>query len=463
MFEVAVNTNIFRQYDIRGIADDDLTDQVIDALGRAFATKASRDLGQEKLTIGVGKDMRVSSNRLFAALTGGMRAAGMDVVALGMVPTPLVYFAKYTEDLDAIVQITGSHNPGDYNGFKMMIGSDTLHGEGIQELRALIEKEDFVAGERGSLTDEPDLIQNYLDWVSANIEIGPHKPKVAVDCGNGVAGVCAMELVRDVLGCEAIGMFLEPDGNFPNHHPDPTVPENLTDLIDVVRANNCDVGVAYDGDGDRIGIVDEHGTVIFGDRLLILLSRAVLEVNPGATIIGEVKCSQQLFDDVAAHGGKPIMAMVGHSLIKAKIKETGAELAGEMSGHIFYNDRYFGYDDALYTTARLLEILSHTPKSVSELLSDLPESFVTPEIRRHCDDELKFDVPGLVAAKFAEDYEVNTIDGVRVNFGDGWGLCRASNTQPALVLRVEAKSAAQRDEYLELLTSAVERAERELR
>ena len=366
-----MNTNIFRQYDIRGIAETDLTDDLVTDLGHAFAAKARRDLGQDELTVGIGRDMRTSSPRLFAALTDGMRASGANVVELGMVPTPLVYFAKYTEDLDAIVQITGSHNPGDYNGFKMMIGSDTLHGDGIQELRELIEAGDFAEGSRGTLETLPDLTAKYLKWVGENIDVGEHPPKLAVDCGNGVAGVCAVELTRDVLGCDTVGMFTEPDGAFPNHHPDPTVPENLEALIDKVRSEGCDVGVAYDGDGDRIGVVDENGEIIWGDKLLILLSRSVLESIPGATIIGEVKCSQTLFDDVEAHGGEAIMSAVGHSLIKAKIKETGAELAGEMSGHVFYNDRYFGYDDALYTTARLIEILSQTDQSLSELLSDL--------------------------------------------------------------------------------------------
>ena len=457
-----MNTNIFRQYDIRGIAEDDLTDEVITDLGRAFATKTIRTLGKQKVRVGVGRDMRTSSPRLFTALTDGIRSTGADVVDLGMVPTPVVYFAKYTRDIDAIVQITGSHNPGEYNGFKMMVGKDTLHGETIQELRRLIESHDYEVGNVGGIESAPDLLQNYLGWIRENIKVG-RKLKVAVDCGNGVTGVCAEELVSDVLGCDTIAMFTEPDGNFPNHHPDPTVPENLEALVEVVRAEGCDVGVAYDGDGDRIGVVNERGDIIFGDTLLILLSRAVLKERPGATIIGEVKCSQTLFDDVEKHGGKAIMSMVGHSLIKAKIKETNAELAGEMSGHVFYNDRYFGYDDALYTTARLIEILSNTDKTVSELLDDVPKTFATPEIRRDCPDELKFDIPGLVAKHFADRFETNTIDGVRVNFGDGWGLCRASNTQPALVLRVEAQSAERRDQLMNELEAAVEAAETKLR
>ena len=453
-----MNTNIFREYDIRGLADLDLTDEVIGNLGRAFATKTNRDLSIERPRIGVGRDMRISSPRLFTALTEGMRAAGADVVDLGMVPTPVVYFAKFTRDIDAVVQITGSHNPGEYNGFKMMVGKDTLHGATIQELRTLIESSDYVTGAPGRLEDGGDILGEYAAWIGENLRRGDRPLKVAVDCGNGVTGVNAVDLVERVLGCETIGMFTEPDGDFPNHHPDPTVPENLEALVDVVREQRCDVGVAYDGDGDRIGICDENGDIIYGDTLLILLSRAVLEEHPGATIIGEVKCSQSLFDDIAKHGGVPIMSQVGHSLIKAKIKETGAHLAGEMSGHIFYNDRYFGYDDGLYTTARLIEILSKTDKSVSELLSDVPTLYPTPEFRTECPDEVKFGVPRLVAEHFADRYETNTIDGVRVNFGDGWALCRASNTQPALSLRVEAQTPERRDEILAELRAAVDRA-----
>ncbi|MGM0556814.1 MAG: phosphomannomutase/phosphoglucomutase, partial [Myxococcota bacterium] len=279
---------------------------------------------------------------------------------------------------------------------------------------------------------------------------------------NGVAGVVAPDLVREVFGGDVIDLFTEPDASFPNHHPDPTVEENLEDLREAVKSNQCDVGIAYDGDGDRIGIVDENGGVIWGDKLLIVLARALLEERPGATVIGEVKCSQTLYDDIEEHGGRAVMAKVGHSLIKAKIKETDAELAGEMSGHIFFNDRFFGFDDALYTTCRVLEILSHTDKQFSELLEGIPETFATPEIRQPCDEDLKFEIPGLVADEFARDYDVVTIDGVRVKFDDGWGLVRASNTQPVLVLRVEATSPQKRDEYLQRLEEAIERAEEAL-
>lgn len=458
-----MNTHIFRQYDIRGIAETDLTDEVVEGLGKAYATRARRTLGIDRPVVGVGNDMRLSSARLLSALSRGLSAAGAEVRQLGLVPTPVVYFAKYELDLDGVIQITGSHNPGEYNGFKMMMGADTLHGDSIQELRELIESGDFETGD-GDVKLEPGILAKYLEWIDNDIDLGDRKLSVVVDCGNGVGGVVAEDLVAGVLGQDAHCMFTKPDGNFPNHHPDPTVPKNLVMMCDKVKELGADVGIAYDGDADRIGICDENGDVIFGDTLLILLSRALLEEIPGATIIGEVKCSQNLFDDVRARGGTPIMARVGHSLIKAKIKETNAELAGEMSGHIFYNDRFFGFDDALYTTARLIEILTSTDQTVSELLADLPETFVTPEIRQDCPEELKFKVPGIVAKHYADqDFEVNTIDGVRVNFGDGWALCRASNTQPVVVLRVEAKTAQRRDEILAGMKAAVAEAESELR
>lgn len=458
-----MNAHIFRQYDIRGIAETDLTDAVVEGLGRAFATRARRIIGTDNPVIGVGNDMRLSSTRLLKALSRGLAASGASVKQLGLVPTPVVYFAKYELELDGVIQITGSHNPGEYNGFKMMMAGDTLHGDSIQELRVLIEEEDYLDGD-GKIARHEGILDTYLEWVRDDIELGDRTLKVVVDCGNGVGGVCAEDLVADVLGQDFVGMFLEPDGSFPNHHPDPTVPENLDMMCAKVKELGADVGIAYDGDADRIGICDEKGNVIFGDTLMILLSRALLEEIPGATIIGEVKCSQNLFDDIEAHGGTAIMARVGHSLIKAKIKETGAELAGEMSGHVFYNDRYFGFDDALYTTARLVEILTATDKSVSELLADVPKTFVTPEIRQDCSEELKFDVPGIVAKHYADQgLEVNTIDGVRVNFGDGWALCRASNTQPVVVLRVEAKTLERRDELLAGLRKAVAAAEAELR
>ena len=452
-----MNETIFRKYDIRGIAADDLTDETVENIGKAYATKLIRELGKTG-TIGVGRDARASSDRLFTALSRGLRSAGIEVMDLGMVPTPLVYFANFNhDDLIGAIQITGSHNPAEYNGFKMMLGKGTLHGAGIRELYDLGSKGDVeVASTPAGERSWGDLIENYLGWLVANLSPGERKLKVVLDSGNGVAGVVAPEAVRRVFGAEVIELFSEPDANFPNHHPDPTVEKNLQHLIAAVAEHGADLGVAYDGDGDRIGVVDGQGNIIWGDRLMILLSRAVLAKNPGATIIGEVKCSQTLYDDIASNGGVPIMSAVGHSLIKAKIKETGAKLAGEMSGHIFFNDRYFGFDDAVYATCRVLEILTNTDKSLTDLMADVPVTFATPELRVDCGEDRKFDIPGEIAdALAAEGLDVNTIDGARVNFGEGWGLVRASNTQPVLVLRVEAQSPELRDEYLARLQKMV--------
>lgn len=453
-----LNKDIFRKYDIRGIAETDLDDETVEGIGAAFATLAGQRL--ESPTVGVGRDMRTSSPRLFEALTRGLNSAGADVVDLGMVPTPLVYFSRYTlDDVDACIQITGSHNPGEYNGFKMMIGKETLHGDAIQTLRKIIESKDYATGD-GEVQKFDQLIDRYLAWLKDDLKFGPRELSVALDCGNGIVGVMAQRLVDEVLPGSAEIMFETPDGNFPNHHPDPTVTENLQDLVETVKARGLDCGFAYDGDGDRIGVVAENGEIIWGDKLMILLSREVLKEHPGATIIGEVKCSQTLFDDIEAHGGEAVMSAVGHSLIKDKIKQTGAKLAGEMSGHIFFNDRFFGFDDALYATCRVIEILSRSDRTLSELLADVPDTYATPEIRRDCDEGIKFEIPIKVAAHFKDEgFDVNTIDGARVNFGDGWGLVRASNTQPVLVLRVEAKSPSRRDEILAALEEVVSQFE----
>ena len=458
-----MNTSIFREYDIRGIAADDLSDEVVEQIGRAFGTRLLAS-HEEARAVGIGHDARGSSPRLVAALSRGLRACGLDVVDFGMVPTPLVYFGAFTNDeVDAVIQVTGSHNPAEYNGFKMMRGADTLHGATIQELRQSIEDEDLCeqAYSQGKERSWDDLQERYVSWVKGNIQPGDRDAlKVVLDSGNGVAGLVAPRLVREVFGSqvEVVELYSDPDPRFPNHHPDPTVAENLADLILAVREHEADLGVAYDGDGDRIGVVDERGEIIWGDRLMILLARAVLAEHPGATIIGEVKCSQTLFDDIDAHGGESVMARVGHSLIKAAIKDTGAKLAGEMSGHIFFNDRFFGFDDALYTTCRLLEILSQDEQSLSQRMSDVPETFATPELRLDCPEDIKFDVPPRIAEELAASgLEVNTIDGVRVKFDEGWGLVRASNTQPVLVVRTEATNPHERDAYLARLKQAIER------
>lgn len=451
-----MNETIFRKYDIRGLAEQDLTDEVVEHIGRAYASV----LGAGK-TIVVGYDARASSERLFVALTRGLRRGGVSVVKLGMVPTPLVYFANFTgEGVDGAIQITGSHNPAEYNGFKMMMGKETLHSEGIQDLLSVIKTGGLTDHnlDETHVTDRTDLKQTYLDWTKANVERKGRPLKIVLDSGNGVAGVIAPQVIREVFAGEVIELFSEPDAAFPNHHPDPTVEKNLQHLIAAVKEHGADLGVAYDGDGDRIGVVDERGEIIWGDKLMILLSRTVLENFPGATIIGEVKCSQTLFDDIKAHGGDPIMSAVGHSLIKARIKETGAHLAGEMSGHIFFNDRFFGFDDAIYATCRVIEILQATPegKNLSDLLSDVPKTFATPELRVECDESLKFEIPGKVAAHFAsKGLDVNTIDGARVHFPHGWGLVRASNTQPVLVMRVEATTPEFMDDYLAQLNASL--------
>ena len=457
-----MNETIFRKYDIRGIADADLTDPVIERIGQAYGQMATSRQGEgAHHRVAIGRDARDSSQRIFEALARGLARASVEVVDLGMVPTPLVYFAHFArEDLDGAVQITGSHNPAEYNGLKMMIGRQALHGEDIQQLGAMSAALPTLAQSiTPTVTRWEDLLDVYAAWMVEHVQPGDRALRVVLDSGNGVAGLIAPRVVRSVFDVQVTELFSEPDATFPHHHPDPAVEENLTHLIEAVQSKGADLGVAYDGDGDRVGVIDEHGTIIWGDRLMILLSRQVLRENPGATIIGEVKCSQTLFDDIEQHGGEPIMSAVGHSLIKAKIKETGAKLAGEMSGHIFFNDRYFGFDDAVYATCRVLEILSRSDKSLSELMADVPTTYATPEIRVECDESIKFEIPTTVAHHFQQqDMEVNTIDGARVHFAQGWGLVRASNTQPVLVLRAEATSPELRDQYLAQLKDAVAKA-----
>lgn len=445
-----MNHHIFRAYDIRGVADVDLVDDVVHGIGRGLGTMARRR-GARRFA--VGRDCRLTGPRLHAALVSGLRASGIDVVDVGMVPTPLLYFAVYHLGLDGGVQITGSHNPSEFNGFKMMIGRDTLHGDEIQALRDLIVREDYESGE-GTLTSDR-VEEAYLDHVAGNIRMGPRPLRVLVDGGNGIGGPLALALLER-LGVQAVGHCIEPDGRFPNHHPDPTIVETLEEMRAVGQSHGVDLSIGLDGDADRIGVVDGNGEILWGDKLLILFSRAVLREVPGATIVSEVKCSQTLFDDIEAHGGRAVMWKAGHSLIKSKMKETDAQLAGEMSGHIFFQHRYFGFDDALYAMARLLEILSHGAQSLSDRLADVPRTFATPELRVDCPDDAKFAVVDRIASAVRGQHEVTDIDGVRVNFGDGWGLVRASNTQPVLVLRAEAQSAERRDAIRAQLEAWVE-------
>ena len=434
-----LNPQIFRAYDIRGIAERDLDDTTTDRIARAYATIVRNHGGTR---VALGRDCRLSSDRLHSVFLAGLTAAGLDVDDIGVGGSPQLYWAVHQLSSDGGVQITGSHNPADHNGFKMMLGQGSFHGERIVELAALANAGTFSSG-AGQVTHH-DLAAAYVSDIASRLELGPRLPKVAIDGGNGTGGPPAAALLA-LLGIPMsaqTALFVPMDGRFPNHHPDPTVEENLVDLRRAVLDGQLDVGIAYDGDADRIGVIDDRGEVLWGDRLLILLAREVLARHPGAAIVGEVKCSHTLFADIAAHGGRPVMSAVGHSIIKDRMKAEGALLAGEMSGHIFYKDRWYGFDDAVYVTGRLLEILSHSDRPLSELLADVPVTHVTPEIRLECDDARKFGVVTLAIEHYGRNHPVVTIDGARIAFEDGWGLIRASNTQPVIVLRAEADSAA---------------------
>jgi phosphomannomutase/phosphoglucomutase len=430
-----MNSQVFREYDIRGIVANDFDDDFVVDLGRGYATLLHR---AGKKTITLGRDCRLSSERLRDRLVEGLLSACINVVDIGVVPTPLLYFSVLSWKMDGGAMITGSHNPAEYNGFKLGVGSSTIYGAEIQRLREIIERHDFVTTDaKGSLSERP-VIPDYNDFILSQFKLMPGL-KVVVDGGNGCGGVVAAPLMKR-LGVETFELYTEMDGRFPNHHPDPTVVENMRDLIAAVRKHRAAIGIAYDGDADRVGAVDENGKIVWGDELMVAFSRAILRERPGSTIIGDVKCSKRMYDDIARHGGRPIMWKTGHSLIKSKLKEEHAVLAGEMSGHMFFADRYFGFDDAIYASMRILEILSREGRGLGAILADLPESHFTPEIRVECPDDRKFEVVRQAADFFRKHYEVIDIDGVRVNFADGWGLVRASNTQPALVTRFEATS-----------------------
>ena len=431
---MAISQAIFRQYDIRGIVGRDLTDEVARFVGRAYAAylQAEGIVGP----VAVGRDNRPSGDALRDALVGGLTECGVNVIDIGVVPTPLLYWSLHHLGVVGGIQITGSHNPAEYNGFKMSIGVDSLHGEGIQRLYALGRAGTFPGG-RGEVRHE-EVIDRYVADIARRIGRIPRALDVVVDCGNG-AGSLVADRLFDRLGLRCTYLFCESDGTFPNHHPDPTVPENLEDLIAAVRANHADLGIAFDGDADRIGIVDADGRIVWGDHVLILYARDVLmRTGGGQPIIFDVKCSQALPDAVRAAGGEPIMWRTGHSLIKEKMKETSAPIAGEMSGHMFFKEGFYGHDDALYGAARLLRIIADSGHSLGELLSDVPKYVSTPEIRVDCADEIKFGIVERAVDHFRASHDVIDVDGVRVQFGDGWGLIRASNTQPVLVMRFEA-------------------------
>lgn len=453
--------HIFREYDIRGIVEKDLSEDFAFLLGRAYGELAS----ENKLNnIAVGHDCRITSPSYAQALMRGIAATGLNSFSTGMGPTPQLYYSIFANNYGGGIQVTGSHNPGNMNGFKICLGQNTLSGEQIQDIKKRMIRLSSSSSDSttpGEINDAP-IRDSYVQQIINNSKpfIGKKRLKVVVDAGNGVGGMVGPEILRG-LGVEVIELFCEPDGTFPNHHPDPTEPKNLKDLISKVKKNGADLGIGWDGDADRIGVVDEKGTIIYGDMLLLIYAREILKTNPTATIIGDVKCSEYLFKDLTARGANAIMWKTGHSLIKSKLKETSGELAGEMSGHIFFKHRYFGFDDALYASARLIEILSNSETPLSQLLADLPTRFNTPEIRVDSPEHLKFKIVEKAQSAFS-NYRTNTLDGVRISFDNGWGLIRASNTQPALVMRFEAETEELLNQYQKLVVDKIETIKLEL-
>lgn len=443
-----MNPEMFREYDIRGITGKDMTEDDVVLIGKGIGTFLQKQ-GNRKIT--VGRDCRETSDSYSDKLIQGLTSTGCDVVDIGVCSTPVAYFSIRHLKKEGNVMVTASHNPREYNGFKICSGYDSVYGKQIKEILHIIEEKKFQEGE--GIIETYDILSPYIDFVIKNINIT--KPlKVGIDAGNGTAGITALPILKG-LGCQVFDLYCDMDGRFPNHEADPTVLKNMEDLIALVREKKLDIGIGYDGDGDRIGVVDEKGNIVFGDKLMIIFAREILSRKPGSTFISEVKCSKTMYDDIEKHGGRAIMWKTGHSLIKQKMKEEKAEMAGEMSGHMFFADRYFGYDDAVYASCRLLEIIADTGKTISDLLSDVPKTYTTPEIRVECPDDKKFDVVQKATEYFRERYDVIDIDGARVLFDDGWGLVRASNTQPALVLRFEAMSEERLKEIRDLVESTL--------
>jgi len=460
-----IDSTIFREYDIRGVVGKDFDSNFAFYLGKSFGTLLKRRGTRGAIRASVGRDVRMSSGKLATFTIKGMISIGINVCDIGLCPTPLQYFSIHHLNLDGGIMVTGSHNPPEYNGFKLSIGKDTIFGEEIRQIRDIMDERSWRDSPVLGRIDSYDIIPAYHDFMAERFSYlsAGHfrKIKVVVDAGNATAGLVVPALLEE-MGCEVIRLYCEPDGRFPNHHPDPTVPANLKDLIRITREKGADIGVGYDGDADRIGVVDSSGNIIWGDQLMIILSRDILQRVPGATIIGDVKCSQVMFDDIERHGGRPVMWKTGHSLVKDKMKKEGAVLAGEFSGHIFIADGYYGYDDALYTTFRLVEIMKKTGLGLRELLKGVPQMYYTPEIRVDCpDDRKRAKVEGVV--RRCRDYSLSgsgplpikkiyDIDGARVVFEKGWGLVRPSNTQPVIVMRFEAED----EESLNLYRSFME-------
>lgn len=429
-----MNPNIFREYDIRGIVGEHLTDEIVSTIGLAIGTYFQKNQAKQ---IVVGYDARESSPQFCEILVESLTKTGCDCILIGRVPTPVLYFTLFTQNVDGGVMITGSHNPSNHNGFKISLGKSSLYGEQIQEIKEIALSNEFAQGI--GKTENLEILDKYFAQLTKRISFGKRKLKAVIDAGNGMGGITAVPFYKN-LGVEVIELFCEPDSSFPNHEPDPSQEKNLQDLIAKVVETKANVGIAFDGDADRITVIDEKGRIIWGDELMILLAQEILKENPNSTIIAEVKCTQTLFDEIERQGGTAIMSKAGHSIIKAKMKKTGAILAGEMSGHIFFADRFYGFDDACYAGARILEILSKTEKSLSEIFSEFPKTFSTPEIRISCAEEKKQIVVEKLIEKFSKTNEINTIDGIRIKFKNGWGLVRPSNTQALLILRCEADS-----------------------
>ncbi|MBL6985896.1 MAG: phosphomannomutase/phosphoglucomutase [Methylobacter sp.] len=434
--KVADSGIIFRAYDIRGIVGKTLTKDVVYEIGLAFGTQAK---AQGCKTVVVGRDGRISSPSLAEALSKGIIATGLNVLDIGMVPTPVLYFvARHTEGRSGVM-VTGSHNPVDYNGLKIVVNGETLAGEKIQQLKTCIDNKAYITSKHGNIEQNTQFSNEYIGLISEDIHID-RPMTVVLDCGNGVAGELGPVLLR-TLGCEVLELFCDIDGTFPNHHPDPSNPKNLSELIATVKHYKADIGIAFDGDGDRLGVVDSNGKIIWPDRQMMLFAKDVLASKPGSEIIYDIKCTRHLADQITKYGGRPTMWKTGHSLMKAKLKETGAKLAGEMSGHIFFNDRWFGFDDALYSASRLIEILSRDTRSSAEVFADFPDSINTPELNVAMEEGENFSfIKSLFAAASFSDGKITDMDGLRVDFADGWGLVRASNTTPSLVIRFEADS-----------------------
>ncbi len=443
-----MNSNIFREYDIRGVVDVDLTSDLVEKIGRGFGTHVKSKGGK---SISVGRDVRPSSKGYSKSFIDGILSTGLDVIDIGEVPTPVGYFSLFHCNTDGGVIITASHNPSEYNGFKLNVGKSSIYGKEIQEVRKIIESEKFESG--NGKCEEADVVTPYIEMIKSKIKI-KKELNVAVDAGNGMGGFLGPLLLRE-LGCRVTELYCELDGTFPNHHPDPGVEKNIQDLIKTVNEKSLDLGIGFDGDADRIGPVDNLGRIVRGDQLVAIYSRDVLRKTGEQKILFDVKCSLALIEDIQKHGGIPFMWKTGHSLLKSKMKEVDSPFAGEMSGHMFFADEYFGYDDAIYAACRLCRIISETDLKFSDIVDSLPHYFSTPEMRVKAKEEEKFQIVSKLQDYFRKEYEVIDIDGVRVVFPDGWGLVRASNTQPALIIRAEAKSQDRLEEIKNLIMGKV--------